>query len=100
MKKLYISQPIVGKTEKEIFEERKKAIAKAKKLLGEEVEVIDTFSDVEMTPLECLGHSITCLSKADVVYFVKGWQDFRGCIVERTCAIYYDIPMIFEGEKI
>lgn len=96
MKKLYISQPIVGKTEKEILEERKKAIVKAKKLLGEEVEVIDTFSDVEMTPLERLGHSIICLSKADVAFFLKGWQDFRGCIVEHSCTFYYDIPTIHE----
>lgn len=71
MKKLFISQPMVDKTDEEIFAERKKAIAEAKELLGENVEVIDSYTDVLMNPLGYLGYSITCLSKADVLTLQK-----------------------------
>lgn len=43
MKKLFISQPMRGKTDEEIKEERAKAIEKASELVGEPVEVIDSF---------------------------------------------------------
>lgn len=95
MKKLFISQPMADRTDEEIFKEREKAIAEAEKLLGEEVEVIDSFTEVNMNPLGYLGYSITCLSKADVAYFARGWQDCRGCLIEHRCACDYDIPMIF-----
>ncbi|ENY98713.1 hypothetical protein HMPREF1092_03271, partial [Clostridium thermobutyricum] len=45
MKKLFISQPMRGKTDKEILEEREMAIKKAKAILREDVEVLDTFFD-------------------------------------------------------
>ena len=43
MKKLFISQPMAGKTDEEIKETRKKAIEYAELLLGEKVEVIESF---------------------------------------------------------
>ena len=43
MKKLFISQPMRGKTDEEILAVRKKAIESAEKLVGEPVEVIDSF---------------------------------------------------------
>lgn len=43
MKKLFISQPMKDKTDEQIKAERKRAIQKATELLGEEVEVIDSF---------------------------------------------------------
>lgn len=97
MKKLFISQPMRGKTDAEILAEREKAIASAQRLLGEEVEVIDSFSQaapVGAKPLWFLGKSLELLSTADVVYFVKGWEAARGCRIENTCAVEYDIPVI------
>lgn len=44
MKKLFISQPMRGKTDDEILAERSNAIQAAKDSLGEPVEVIDSFS--------------------------------------------------------
>ena len=41
MKKLFISQPMHGKTDEEIEAERVKAIEEAKVVLKEDVEVID-----------------------------------------------------------
>lgn len=43
MKKLFISQPMKGKSDEEILQERECAIESAKEYCGEEVEVIDSF---------------------------------------------------------
>ena len=43
MKKLFISQPMRGKSDEEILAERQKAIEAAEKMIGEPVEVIDSF---------------------------------------------------------
>ena len=43
MKKLFISQPMRGKTDEEILAERADAVQAARDALGEEVEVIDSF---------------------------------------------------------
>ncbi len=97
MKKLFISQPMAGKTDEEIKETRKKAIEYAELLLGEKVEVIESFLEgapAEAKPLWFLGKSIELLSQADVVYFVKGWDKARGCKIEHQCAVAYDIKRI------
>ncbi len=94
MKKLFISQPMVDRTDDEIFAEREKAISEAKALLREDIEVIDSYTDVLMNPLGYLGYSITCLSKADIAYFAKSWQDYRGCRIEHECALQYGIKIL------
>lgn len=43
MKKLFISQPMKGKTNEEIEAERAKAVEEAKAVLNDDVEVIDSF---------------------------------------------------------
>lgn len=43
MKKLFISQPMKGKSDEDILAERKKAIKSAEQKIGEPVEVIDSF---------------------------------------------------------
>lgn len=97
MKKLFISQPMRGKTDEEILAVREKAIASAERHLGEKVEVIDSFfqnAPAEAKPLWFLGKSLELLSTADVAYFAKGWEEARGCRVENTCAIEYGIDVI------
>lgn len=97
MKKLFISQPMNGKTDEEILAEREKAIAEAQRMVGEPVEVIDSFfqsAPVDARPLWFLGKSLELLSTADVAYFAAGWQDARGCKIEHTCAVEYGIDRI------
>lgn len=97
MKKLFISQPMKGKTDEEILEERKKAVRSAERQLGEPIEVIDSFfqsAPADAKPLWFLGKSLELLSGADIAYFAKGWQEARGCRIENTCAIEYGIPVI------
>lgn len=97
MKKLFISQPMRGKTDEEILAERKKAIESAERILGEPVEVIDSFfqnAPADARPLWFLGKSLELLSTADIAYFAKGWEDARGCRIENQCAIEYGIEVI------
>ena len=97
MKKLFISQPMRGKTDEEILAERKKAIESAERNLGEPVEVIDSFfqnAPADARPLWLLGKSLELLSTADIAYFAKGWEDARGCRIENQCAIEYGIEVI------
>lgn len=97
MKKLFISQPVRGKTDEEILAERKKAIESAERNLGEPVEVIDSFfqnAPADARPLWFLGKSLELLSTADIAYFAKGWEDARGCRIENQCAIEYGIEVI------
>ena len=99
MKKLFSSQPMKGKTDEEILAVREKAIKAAEKLIGEPVEVIDSFfrsAPVDAKPLWFLGKSLELLSTADVAYFAPGWNDFRGCKIEHTCAVEYNIDRIEE----
>lgn len=92
-----------GKTEEEILAVRAQAIQVAERALGEEVEAIDSFfrgvqGDPEaMRALWCLGESIKLMAKADVAYFAKGWEEARGCRIERECAEEYGITVIKYG---
>lgn len=98
MKRLFISQPMRGKTEEEILAVRNKAIESAEKILCEKVVVIASYFENAPTdgnvPLYHLGKSIVLLASADVAYFAKGWEEARGCRIENTCAIEYGIPVI------
>lgn len=93
MKRLFISQPMKGKTKEEIEQARAEAISAAEQHLGEAVEVIDSYIDCEVgyNPLKCLGRSIEMMADADVVFFAEGWEGARGCRIENRCARDYGL---------
>ena len=97
MKKLFISQPMKGKTDEEILTERRRAVRSAERQLGEPIEVIDSFfqsAPVGAKPLSFIGKSLEYLSDADIAYFAKDWQKARGCKIEHERAVEYGIPRI------
>ena len=97
MKKLFISQPMRGKTDEEILAVRAQAIQSAERVMGEKVEVIDSFikgAPAAARPLWFLGESLKLLSGADVAYFAEGWEEARGCRIEHECAVEYGITTI------
>lgn len=97
MKKLFISQPMRGKTDEEIKAARARAIESVERHLGEPVEALESYFEdfgPDTPPLYYLGESIKLLSEADVVYFAPGWDEARGCKIENTCAIEYGITVI------
>ena len=96
--KLFISQPMNGKTDKEILYTREKAIESACKNFDEEkVEVLDSFfqgAPHEAKPLWFIGESLKVMADADVVYFAPGWEDARGCKIEYQAALAYGLNII------
>ena len=90
--KLFISQPMKGKTDEQILKERDIAIQEVKELVGDDdVEIIDSFfkdAPHDARPLWYLGKSLEFLSTADVAYFAKDWDKYRGCKIEHLSLIH------------
>ena len=97
MKKLFISQPMRGKTAEEIMKERKRMIARAGEIVCDEIEVLDTYyQDFDGNRVSFLARSISDLSKADVAIFAPGWEDFSGCRCEHAVCEEYGIAHIHD----
>ena len=104
--KAMLSQPMAGKTDKEIVETRERAI----KVLEEEgYSIVNTlFTDewyskekmeergVVQIPLCFLAKSLENMSLCHAVYFCKGWQNARGCRIEHDAAVAYGLDIIYE----
>ena len=93
-KTIFISQPMGGLSDEQVLQERTAAISKAKALLGEDVDPLETFFDdfgPAAKPLDYLARSIEFLAKA---VFAPGWQNARGCRIEHQCATDYGIPVM------
>ena len=100
VKKVFISQPMKDKTDAQILEERDRAIEIIKERFNTtDVEIIDSFMQSaphDAKPLWFLGKSLQFLSNADIAYFVKDWDKYRGCRIENICAKEYGISTIEE----
>lgn len=101
--RLFISQPMRGKSDEEIESEREDLIAIAKAVCAGrgEVEVIDSFFkgglDVPAgatAPLYYLSKSLELLATADVAIFAEDWREARGCRIEHECAAEYGVTRI------
>ena len=96
MKKLFISQPMVDKTNDEIIAERQRILKLVKEKFGDEnIELIDSFfkdAPHDAKPLWFLGKSFQLLSTADIVFFGGKWRDYRGCTMENMAAHKYLEP--------
>lgn len=97
IKTVMISQPMRGKTNEEIREERKQAV---KMLENQGFYVMDTiiedFTD-KIDPIFYLIRSLEYLANADCVYFMKGWEKARGCKIEHEVAVEYGKEVIYEN---
>lgn len=106
MKKAMISQPMAGKTEKEIAETREKAISALK---SRGYEVVNTFftdewyssakmqeRGVVQVPLCFLAKSLEKMSLCHAVYFCSGWENARGCKIEHDAASAYGMKIMYE----
>lgn len=95
--KVFISQPMNGKTNDEIEKERKEIKDKLDNKYGEDnYEIIDSFfknAPHNAKPLWFLGKSFELLSTANVCVFAKGWNNARGCCMEYQACIQYGIAI-------
>lgn len=95
--KVFISQPMRDKTDEEIKTEREKAVSIIKEKYNQDVEIIDSFfenASHNAKPLWFLGRSLELLADADVAYFCKDWELYRGCRIEHICAKEYGIDVM------
>lgn len=101
--RLFISQPMRGKTDEQIERERAELveIAEAVYFGRGRVEVIDSFFKGgfnvpagSKVPLYHLSKSLELLATADAVIFARDWRGARGCRIEHECAKQYGVPMI------
>ena len=96
--KIMISQPMKGKTNEQIREERK-ALVEA--LEQEGYEVVDTvFENApadEDVAIYCLSQSIRYIGKVDALYFMKNWEKARGCKIEHQVAVEYGKQTFYEN---
>lgn len=102
--KIFISQPMRGKTDAEILAERERATKAAKAKWGDDVEVLESFfrgAPAEAKPLWFLGESLKVMADADVVIMCEKSTAARGCRTEFYVAYEYDVPIFHMiGDKI
>lgn len=89
--RVFISQPMTGRTEKEILKERQLIADILKKEHGEDIEIIDSYEKSNENPIALLGRAIEKMAQADLIAFMPGWDKSKGCAVEHKCSIKYGI---------
>ena len=96
MKKLFVSVPMKGRSDKEIAASILKMQSVAEAFEGEELELIDSFVN-EAAPagvhpgIWYLGESIKRLAQADVYIGIEDDWPWNGCHIENETANRYDI---------
>lgn len=97
--KIMISQPMRGKSNEEIRRERKNIV---EALTKRGYVVVDSIISDE-PPKDCdeaiyyLSKSIEFISKVDCLYFMRGWENARGCKIEHEVAVNYNRKCIYEN---
>ena len=109
-KKVFISVPMRGRTEVEIFRDYKRAKAKLEEkgflVVGVPMLSPQTFRDllkqdgVIKGSVFFLGLAIEDMSYANAVYFCRGWNKARGCCIEHKIAEEYGIEILYEEEGV
>lgn len=100
--KLFVSQPMSGLTIDQIKADRHRVeldFCNNYNTNDDIVLVIDNLQEdkpVDTPSLHYLSEDIKLMNDADYIYFCKGWETHRGCIIEFTVAREFKIPMIFE----
>ena len=88
--KVMIRQPMRGKTEEQIRNERVELVERLKEEGHEVVDtVFDDFKNGQNTPLHYLAKSIEFLANVDCLVCMPGWEKARGCRIEEQCAKEY-----------
>ena len=90
--KVMICQPMNGKSEEQIRQERDELI---NKIQEEGDTYIDTIFQNEVPegydiPIYYLAKSIETIAYADKIIFMDGWDKARGCLIEHEVATSYD----------
>lgn len=104
--KVFISQPMKGKTPDEIKKEKERLIriAADKFSEDEDYEIIDSYfentlkskDNVVYDRVWYLGRSLIKLSEADYAVFGTDWVHYDGCCIEHEVCKRYGIKIIYD----
>lgn len=100
--RVFISQPMRGKTEEEILQQReeiKEAFDGEGATFIDSVISDDTPKDIN-DALWKLGRSLQLLAGADLMVLAPGWKDARGCRIEYRAAEDYGIQIATYKESL
>lgn len=101
--KCMISQPMRGLTDEQILAIREKAMKAIEEAgyefqdsyFGDSLKIEKDRDDVNI-PVLYLSKSIERMANCKAVYFCKGWEEARGCVIEHEVAQKYDLTCIYE----
>lgn len=100
---VFVSQPMNERSKEAIETERKILFDELSNLLGVtkylEIPMLSELECAMNNPAHCLGSSIQDMSHADLVIFLPGWRDARGCVIEHAVCMMYHIPYIELGNE-
>lgn len=93
IKYLFISQPMSGLTNDEILKVRQEATDFiSNKYPDNEICVLPSYKEQPdntynaTSAVNLLGNAISIMARANIIYFVPGWQKSRGCQIENEVA--------------
>lgn len=109
-KKAMISQPMNGLTEEEIKANKERAVQFLKE---KGYEIHNTYltgnkydetrmknQGIRNIPVYYLAGSLEGMSFCDAVYFLKGWENARGCKIEHDVAVAYGLEILTEEKDL
>ena len=107
--KVFISVPMRGRTDEEIFDAIEDAEGKLVVMAAENnddyIEYVNNFipipseADIKNYAMWCLGEAIQKMSKCDAIYFCPGWEKARGCVIEHQVAASYGLMCLYQDDE-
>lgn len=91
--KVFVSQPMSGRTAKEIEAERKELLHCIEKITHQKVRDIFPYREYRknLPAASVFAKGVAQLAKADVAVFGTGWELARGCVLEAEICDAYGI---------
>ena len=100
MKKVFISVGMRGREEIDVLSDIVRAEMNILNSMSIDIEIVHNWDCVGpegACRLWYLGEAIKKLGDCDACYFVKGWQNHKGCIAEMGICKLYGIEIIEES---
>lgn len=96
-KKVYVSLPISGHDINWVKKKAERAAQYLRDKGYEPVTPFDVSQDENASYAEHMGKNINALLDCDAVFFLRGWEQSKGCQLERHAAIIYDKEMMHDA---
>ena len=97
--KVFISVGMHNRTEADVRADIERATLEIIRKYGDDVEIVHNYDcprPAFSTRLYYLGEAIKKMGTCDACYFVYGWHNHKGCVIEKTVCDIYNITAIIE----